>query len=121
MRSKIQGENISITEEVFSEKWKRMDFKIDLLKKFPLLDKFDKSRYFQNLLVFPFFIVFYLILIAGFFGTPVGNKNIAIVFIWILWWFLLIAILVPFASRIWCTVCPLPFWVNWPSVSRFSG
>lgn len=109
MRSRIQGENNSTTENVLSEKWEKKDFKIDLLKKFPLLDKFVKSRYFQNLLVFPCFIVFYLILIAGFFGTPVGNKNIAIVFIWILWWFLLIAILVPFASRIWCAVCPLPF------------
>jgi polyferredoxin len=109
MRSRMQIENSGTAEEVFSEKWKKKEFKIDLLKKFPLLDKFVKSRYFQTLLVFPNLVVFYLILIAGFFGTPVGNKNIAIVFIWILWWFLLIAILVPFASRFWCTVCPLPF------------
>ncbi|MBI3182964.1 MAG: 4Fe-4S binding protein, partial [Myxococcales bacterium] len=45
--------------------------------------------------------------------TPVGNRNIIIVFIWILWWFALIAIMVPFASRIWCTMCPLPFFGEW--------
>jgi polyferredoxin len=83
--------------------------KIDLFDKIPLLKKFVKTRIFQNALVFPNLVVFYLIVIAGLIGTPVGNKNIAIVFIWILWWFLLIAIMVPFASRIWCTMCPLPF------------
>jgi polyferredoxin len=109
MRDKI---NIDIQEserQNLEKTWEKREYRIDLLKKFPILDRFVKSRYFQNILVLPTLIVFYLILIAGFWGTPVGNKNIAIVFIWILWWFLLIAILVPFASRIWCTVCPLPF------------
>jgi len=81
----------------------------DLLRKSPLLKRILKARSFQLLLILPNLFVFYVIIIAGFIGTPVGNKNIAIVFIWILWWFLLIAIMVPFASRIWCTVCPMPF------------
>lgn len=83
--------------------------KTDLFEKIPFLKKFVKMRIFQNLLVIPNLVVFMLIIIAGLIGTPVGNKNIAIVFIWILWWFLLIAIMVPFASRVWCTMCPLPF------------
>lgn len=83
--------------------------RIDLFKRFPLLKTFVKKRWFQFALIFPTLIGFYIILLAGFIGTPVGNKNLAIVIIWIFWWFLLIAILVPFGSRIWCTICPLPF------------
>lgn len=81
----------------------------DLFEKLPLLKKMVKSRYFQVLLMLPNLFVFYIIILSGFIGTPVGNRNIAIVVIWILWWFLLIAFMVPFASRIWCTICPLPF------------
>ncbi|KKL67152.1 hypothetical protein LCGC14_2137820, partial [marine sediment metagenome] len=109
MRIQIKSKKPDSDEQVLTNIWKKQEPRIDLLKKFPILDKFVKSRYFQNLLILPSLIVFYMILIAGFFGTPVGNKNIAIVFTWILWWFLLIAILVPFASRIWCAMCPLPF------------
>lgn len=83
--------------------------KLDLFTLIPFLKTFVKKRWFQFALIFPNLIVFYIIILAGFIGTPVGNKNLAIVFIWILWWFLLIAIMVPFASRIWCTMCPLPF------------
>lgn len=83
--------------------------RIDLFEKFPLLKRIVKARSFQFLLILPNLFVFYVIILAGFIGTPVGNRNIAIVVIWILWWFLLIAFMVPFASRIWCTICPLPF------------
>lgn len=84
-------------------------FRIDLLEKFPILKKIVKSRYFQFALILPSMFIFYIIILAGIIGTPVGNKNFAIVVIWILWWFILIAFLVPFASRFWCTMCPLPF------------
>lgn len=70
-------------------------------------------RSFQFLVVLPNLFMFYLFLIAALFGTPVGNRNIIIVFVWILWWFLLIALLVPFGSRVWCTICPLPFFGDW--------
>lgn len=88
-------------------------FRLDLFKRFPIIRKLTGLRSFQFLAIFPNLLVFYLLFIAGIFGTPVGNKNIIIVFIWILWWFLLIAIMVPFASRIWCTMCPLPFFGDW--------
>ena len=88
-------------------------FRIDLFEKFPLLKRLVRWRSFQFLLILPNMIVFYLLFIAGIFGTPVGNKNIIIVFIWILWWFLLIAVMVPFASRIWCLMCPIPFFGDW--------
>ncbi|HET7266286.1 MAG TPA: 4Fe-4S binding protein [bacterium] len=62
--------------------------------------------------------LFLVILAAGVVGTPVGNANIAIVFIWILWWSALMLVLVPFASRLWCGMCPLPVLGEW--VQRFS-
>jgi len=87
--------------------------RVDLLKAVPGLKWLLTRRWFQFALVLPSLGFFYFFLIAGVFGSPVGNHNIIIIFVWILWWFLLIAIMVPFASRIWCTVCPIPFFGEW--------
>ncbi|MFQ6616883.1 MAG: 4Fe-4S binding protein [Fidelibacterota bacterium] len=87
--------------------------RIDLFERFGWLHRLVKMRSFQFLVILPNLILFYLFIIAGLFGTPVGNRNIIIVFVWILWWVLLIAILVPFGSRVWCTVCPLPAIGEW--------
>ncbi len=86
-----------------------MSTRIDLFRTVPLLKKFVKMRSFQFLVVFPNLLFFYLFLIAGLFGSPVGNRNVIIIFVWIFWWFLLIVGMTPFGSRIWCTICPLPF------------
>lgn len=88
-------------------------FRLDLFKAIPGLKRFVTARSFQFLLILPNLLVFIILFMAGIFGTPVGNKNMMIVFIWILWWFVLIAIMVPFASRIWCTMCPMPFFGDW--------
>lgn len=87
--------------------------RIDLFEKIPLLKKLVKLRSFQFLVVFPNLVFFYFFLIAGVFGSPVGNRNIITIFVWILWWFMLITFLVPFGSRAWCTVCPFPFFGEW--------
>src|SRR5512140_1491136 len=76
--------------------------RIDLFQLLPPLGWLAKQRWFQFAAVLPNLVFFTLFLGAGIFGTPVGNRNIIIVFVWILWWFLLISVLVPFASRIWC-------------------
>ena len=86
---------------------------INLFEKFPLLKKICKWRSFQFLVIFPNLVIFYFFLLAGVFGSPVGNRNIIVIFVWIFWWFLLITIMVPFFSRIWCTVCPFPFFGEW--------
>ncbi len=70
-------------------------------------------RAFQFAIILPNLFIFWLVILAGFFGTPVGNMNISITFVWMLWWFALIAIMVPFAARIWCTVCPIPAFGDW--------
>ncbi len=87
--------------------------RIDLFLRFPRLRWLAERRWFQFAVVLPNLGLFLLFLSAGLFGTPVGNRNIIIVFVWILWWFLLISALVPFTSRIWCTVCPFPFFGEW--------
>jgi ferredoxin len=87
--------------------------RFDLFRAFPPLKWLAERRWFQFAVIFPNLLLFYVFLLAGIFGTPVGNRNIIIVFVWILWWFVLISLLVPFASRIWCTVCPFPFFGEW--------
>lgn len=83
--------------------------RINLFDLSPWLKRFVKLRSFQFLLILPNLALFEVFLIAGLFGSPIGNRNIMIVFVWILWWFILITIMVPFASRIWCVLCPFPF------------
>lgn len=88
-------------------------WRVDLLARLPWLGRLVKLRSFQFLAILPNLALFYFMIIAGLFGSPVGNRNIIIVFVWILWWFLLIAVMVPFGSRVWCTMCPLPFFGDW--------
>lgn len=88
-------------------------WRFDVFARWPRLKRLVQTRSFQYLVIVPNLFLFYLFLIAGFFGTPVGNKNIIIVFVWILWWVVLIGLMVPFGSRIWCTMCPLPFFGDW--------
>jgi polyferredoxin len=58
-------------------------------------------------------IGFLLAIAAGVVGTPVGNRNFSIVFVWIAWWALLILIAVPLAGRGWCPICPIPMPGEW--------
>ncbi len=89
--------------------------RINILEALPWLKGLIKLRSFQFLLILPNFIVFYLFILSSLWGSPVGNRNIAIVFVWILWWFLLKAILVPLGGRLWCLMCPLPVPAEWLS------
>jgi polyferredoxin len=56
---------------------------------------------------------FLLAIVAGMAGTPVGNRNFAVVFVWIAWWALLILVAVPLAGRAWCAICPIPMPGEW--------
>ena len=85
----------------------------NLLEIFPLLKKLIKLRGFQFFVILPNFIVFYLFILSSMWGSPVGNRNITIVFVWILWWFILKAVLVPLGGRLWCLMCPLPAPAEW--------
>ena len=56
---------------------------------------------------------FGLAILAGLFGTPVGSRNFAIVFVWIAWWALLMLLAVPLFGRGWCSICPIPLPGEW--------
>jgi len=89
--------------------------RINLLETFPWLKRMVMHRSFQFWFLLLNFIVFYLFILSSLWGSPVGNRNIAIVFVWILWWFVLKAILVPLGGRLWCLMCPLPAPAEWLS------
>ncbi len=79
----------------------------------PLVKRAVQSRWLQWSLIaltLPFFV---LAILTGLSGTPAGSRNLGIVFVWIVWWGLLILLLVPFAGRLWCAVCPIPAPGEW--------
>ena len=56
--------------------------------------------------------VFLLIIMAGLFGTPIAERNIATVLTWNIWWAALI-ISVFFIGSAWCAVCPWDTLASW--------
>jgi plastocyanin len=95
--------------------------RINLMQTWPWLKKIFKLRSFQFLVILPNFIVFYLFILSSLGGSPVGNRNIAIIFVWILWWFVLKAVIVPLGGRLWCMICPLPAPAEWLSRRTLTG
>ena len=100
-------------QTIAAEQTSPVAWRFDVFARWPWLKRLVRMRSFQFLVILPNLFMFYLFLIAGFWGTPVGNRNIIIVFVWILWWFVLITVMVPLGSRSWCTMCPLPFFGDW--------
>jgi polyferredoxin len=72
-----------------------------------------RSRWPQLLATLAALSGFTFAIAAGLFGTPVGNRNFAVVFIWIAWWAVLVLVLVPILGRGWCSVCPIPAPGEW--------
>lgn len=89
--------------------------RIDLLKALPGLGRIVKWRGFHFAVLLPSAVIFYVFILSALWGSPVGNRNIAIIFVWILWWFALKAVFVPLGARLWCLVCPLPAPAEWLS------
>ena len=81
---------------------------IDLNKRFGLLDKILKWRPLQFVCTLPILAGFIIVVLAGFFGTKVGGRNLGVMLTWSVWMALLTLVLVPLGGRIWCMVCPLP-------------
>ena len=83
------------------------------LTRIPFLKRLLRWRGFQPTLMLVTLFGFVLVIMTGLLGTPVGSKNFAIIFVWIVWWALLIIVLLPFAGRLWCAVCPIPAPGEW--------
>jgi len=99
----------------------RRPWRVNLLERWPLLKRVLKARSFQFWLLLPNFVFFYLLILSALWGSPVGNRNIAIIFVWIFWWTALKAVLLPFGGRLWCTMCPLPAPAEWLTRMRITG
>ncbi len=95
--------------------------RIDLLLHFPRLRWLLTRRWFQFAVVLPNLLILFFFILAGLFGSPIGNRNIIVTVVWIFWWFLLITVLVPVGGRVWCMVCPVPFAGEWLSRRRLIG
>lgn len=83
------------------------------LTRFPLVKSLLKNRWLQFLIFFVMLAGFLFAILTGFVGTPVGNGNFGIVFLWIAWWAVLILVAVPFFGRSWCAVCPISVPGDW--------
>ena len=65
---------------------------VDLLARWPRFAWLVHRRWFPLVVAVPLLVLTATFVTAGLVGTPVGNRNGLVVFVWILWWFLLIAI-----------------------------
>ena len=75
------------------------------------------SRFMMRLIVAGTFI---LIICAGLFGSQLPSKNIAPFLTWTVWWGGLI-ILILYAGKAWCYVCPWDALSDWAEGLRFWG
>jgi polyferredoxin len=81
----------------------------DLLGNSRFLNKIVKSRWPQISLTFLAMALMYIVVLTTFFGTKMSGRNLGVLLLWGIWLFLLIAVIMPFLGRFWCTICPLPF------------
>lgn len=91
----------------------------DLLQ-VPWIKRLLKWRGFQFALQLPNAIVFAVVVIAGIWGTQLGDKNFATVITWLIWWAVIIFTFL-FLSRTWCMVCPLVSVAEWLQRGRLWG
>ncbi len=85
----------------------------DLSKRPGFFKKIVVSRWPQIILTIVAMVMIYIVIMTSVFGTKVSGRNLGVLMMWAIWLFLLIAILTPFGGRIWCTICPLPFFGDW--------
>jgi polyferredoxin len=83
--------------------------KKDLFKWSTFLKKTLVARGPQILLTILALGLIYIVIMTSIFGTKMSGRNLGVLLMWAVWLFLLIAFLTPLGGRIWCTICPLPF------------
>ena len=81
----------------------------EILMKGGFPEKIVISRWLQNILTIFAMILIYIVILTSLLGTRMSGRNLGVLLMWAVWLFLLVAILTPFLGRIWCTICPLPF------------
>jgi hypothetical protein len=83
------------------------------VKKPGFLWKILVCRWPQIIVTIIALVMIYIVIMTSVFGTKVSGRNLGVLMMWAIWLFLLVAVLTPFAGRIWCTICPLPFFGDW--------
>lgn len=76
------------------------------------LKKFVKSAWFQPLFQIPTAVFFLIIIIAGLADIQMGDRNIATILMWTIWWAAIIFTFV-FIGRVWCMMCPFGAAQDW--------
>jgi len=79
-----------------------------LFKKNSLLKRILVSRWPQFILMLVALTLIYIVIMTSLFGTKMSGRNLGVLLMWVVWLFLIIAVMTPLAGRIWCTICPLP-------------
>ncbi|MFQ5429524.1 MAG: YHS domain-containing protein [Phycisphaerae bacterium] len=77
-----------------------------------------RSRVFRFALQAVFVVAFLVIIAAGLFGNQNPAMNIAPILTWTIWWALLI-VLILFAGKAWCYVCPWDAIAGWAERCSF--
>ncbi|MDZ4347841.1 MAG: cupredoxin domain-containing protein, partial [Candidatus Binatia bacterium] len=91
---------------------------LDLFR-FSWIKRIFDWRSFQFALIIPGLAASILVILTGFWGTPIGAKNFSMISVWVLWWGVLVVFLLPFAARAWCAACPVPAAGEWFSRGAF--
>lgn len=78
----------------------------------PWVNHFMKSRWFQPVFQVPTLIVFLIIMAAGLFDVQQGDRNIATLLTWTIWWAAIIFTFV-LMGRVWCMACPVGAVQDW--------
>lgn len=91
----------------------------DLLR-VPWINRLLKRRAFQFALQLPNALIFALVVVAGIWGTQLGDMNFATVITWLIWWAVIIFTFL-FFSRTWCMVCPLVSVAEWLQRGKLWG
>jgi polyferredoxin len=85
----------------------------DLFKKSGFFRRSAVSRWPQIIITILAMVMIYIVIITTLFGTKVSGRNIGVLLMWSVWLFLLIVVMTPLGGRVWCTICPLPFFGDW--------
>lgn len=78
----------------------------------PSVRRFFASAWFQPVFQIPVLLFFLVIIAAGLFDIQQGDRNIATILMWTIWWAGIIFTFV-FVGRVWCMMCPFGAVQDW--------
>ena len=101
LRSSLRSDSAATVPVSRTDGW-------NLFEHLPWMKRVVKWRGLQFSLMLVTMTVLYFVVLTALFGTKVAGRNFGVMATWVVWLFLLTAVLVPLGGRIWCLACPLP-------------